>query len=79
MIYWLVSIAALVGVALNIRKHVACFYVWACTNATWAYVDWTHGLPAQAALMAVYFLLSLWGIWKWTQEGVRTHGKENSP
>ena len=39
MIYWLVSIAALVGVVLNIRKHVACFYVWAVTNAAWAWID----------------------------------------
>ncbi len=78
--YWLVSIAALVGIVLNIRKHVACFYVWSCTNAVWAWLDWTHGLEAQAALMSVYFLLSLWGIWKWTpREKGGSRVEENSP
>ncbi len=78
--YWLVSIAALAGVVLNIKKHVACFYLWSCTNAVWAWLDWTHALYAQAALMAVYFVLSLWGIWKWTpREKGGSRVEENSP
>lgn len=76
MIYWLISAAALAGVILNIRKHVACFYVWAVTNATWAWVDWSHGLHAQAALMTIYFALSLWGIWSWRRKG-DPHGTKN--
>lgn len=77
--YWLVSLVALVGVVLNIRKHVACFYVWACTNAVWVYADLEHGLHAQATLMAVYFVLSLWGIWRWTRrEKGDLRGEETS-
>ena len=67
MFYWLISLAALVGVWLNIRKHVASFWIWSVTNATWAYVDWAHGIYPQAALQAVYFVLSLYGIWKWSE------------
>lgn len=67
--YWLVSIASLAGVWFNVRKHVACFYLWAASNATWAYVDLANGLEAQAALQAVYFVLSLWGIWSWSTWG----------
>lgn len=67
LIHWLTAAFALTGVVLNIRRHVACFYIWTATNATWAVVDWSHGLHAQACLMAVYFALSLWGIWQWTQ------------
>ena len=66
MIYWLVSLAALLGVWLNLRRHVACFYIWSVTNSVWAVLDWTRGLHAQATLMTVYFALSLWGIWKWS-------------
>jgi nicotinamide mononucleotide transporter len=72
-LYWLVSLAALAGVWLNVRKHVACFYIWSITNAVWAYADLTHGLHAQAALQAVYFTLSLWGICAWSRKG-DTHG-----
>ena len=57
VLYWPIVLAALVGVWLNIRKHVACFWIWAVTNATWAVVDYLHGIYAQAALQAVYFRL----------------------
>jgi hypothetical protein len=67
-LYWLVSLAALVGVWLNIRKQVACFYLWSVTNAIWTYADWMHGLRAQAALQAAYFALSIWGIVRWRKE-----------
>jgi nicotinamide mononucleotide transporter len=66
--YWLVSLAALVAVWLNIRRHVACFWIWAGTNAVWTHADWTHGLHAQATLQAVYFLLSLYGIHAWSRK-----------
>jgi len=80
VIYWAVSLAALIGVVLNIKKHVGCFAIWAVTNAFWVYADLKHGLPSQAALMAVYFLLSLWGLWKWSaREKGAPHGEKASP
>ena len=66
MLYWITSIAALIGVFLNIKQNVACFWIWMCTNAIWAYADIAHGILPQAALQFVYFLLSLYGIWKWS-------------
>ena len=39
IVYWATSIAALVGVMLNIRRHVGCFWIWTVTNAVWVYVD----------------------------------------
>ena len=71
---WLVSVASLVGVVLNIRRHAACFVIWLATNTTWAIVDFTHGLHAQGALMCAYAALSLWGIVSWT----RKHGAARS-
>ena len=65
---WCVSLAALVGVWLNIKKHVACFYIWTCTNAVWTAVDAAHGIWPQAALQAVYFVLAVYGACKWRRE-----------
>lgn len=64
-LYWLVSAASLLGIWLNIRKRRVCFLIWAVTNAVWAVADWHHGLTAQAALQAIYFALSLYGLWAW--------------
>lgn len=67
--YWSVSLLALVGVWLNNKKNVACFWIWAVTNAVWVYADLKHGLLSQATLMAIYFLLALYGILKWSSGG----------
>ncbi len=66
IIYWITAIAALAGVWLNIHGCRMCFFIWAATNATWAVVDYLHGIYAQAALQAIYFVLSIYGIWKWS-------------
>ncbi len=76
MIYWLVSLAALVGVVLNIRKHPGCFAIWTVTNAAWCAADWASGLHAQSCLMAVYCVLSIWGLWTWGRgRAASSHGE----
>lgn len=62
---WVLTVASIVGVILNIKKRRACFYVWAVTNAAWAIVDFWKGLPAQGVLFSVYFVLALYGLWEW--------------
>ncbi|RQW89901.1 MAG: hypothetical protein EHM79_02015 [Geobacter sp.] len=64
----ILTMASLVGVVLNIRQNRACFYIWTVTNAAWAVVDFRAGLPAQAALFAIYFGLSVWGIIEWKRK-----------
>lgn len=64
-IQWLTTAASLTGVLLNIHHRRACFVVWAFSNATWAGIDAWHGIWAQAALQAVYFVLSIYGLVKW--------------
>ena len=41
------SFAALAGVVLNIRKHVACVYIWAVTDTYWTWLDLDAGLHDQ--------------------------------
>jgi len=74
LLYWLTSALALLGVVLNIRRHVVCFWIWTATNAVWTYADFSRGLYAQATLMAIYCGLSLYGIWSWTREAKRPAG-----
>lgn len=69
----ILTIASLIGVILNIKKRRECFYVWAVTNAAWTFVDYHQGVPAQAVLFFIYFLLSVWGIWEW-KGGATTDG-----
>lgn len=69
---WLLTALSLVGVWLNIKKDVRCFYLWTFTNGSWAAVDWYAGLYAQSALFSIYFVLAIWGIYAW-----KTNRKEN--
>lgn len=79
MLYWITSLASLFGVWLNIKKHVACFWIWAFTNATWTYVDLKHEIYPQAALQAAYFVLALYGIGKWSSMRFQRKSKSNHP
>jgi len=66
---WMLMIAALVGVILNIKKIRACFFIWAVTNFLWMMVDFYKQIYAQSALFFIYFLLAIWGIRAWEKEG----------
>jgi len=66
-LYWLASVASLVGVWLNIRKRAACFAIWTVTNAAWAWADFTHGLPQQGTLHLVYVGLAVYGLVEWNR------------
>jgi hypothetical protein len=41
------------------------FAIWFFTNAAWAVYDFSHGLPAQGALMCVYAALAVYGFVHW--------------
>lgn len=65
---WVAAIASLVGVWLNIRRNVACFWIWLVTNSAWVVVDLHAGIFAQAALQGVYVGLSIYGILSWSRK-----------
>lgn len=75
-ISWLTAILSLTGVVLNIRKRRECFYLWAVSNSIWCCIDLYHGIYAQAALMAVYFGLAIWGIVAWRGTDATTLGRD---
>ena len=64
-VYWATAVASIVAVWLNIKQRAVCFAIWAVTNATWAVVDYLHGIHAQAALQLLYLGLSVYGLVKW--------------
>lgn len=63
---WILAALSLLATILNIRRDHRCFGIWIVTNASWAAIDFHKGIYAQAALMAVYFGLAVWGwnVWR---------------
>lgn len=59
------TLLALVGVVLNIKKNIWCFYIWLFTNSSWAVVDFYKGIPAQGILFTIYTGLAVYGIYEW--------------
>ncbi len=62
---WVVTVASLVGTVANIYKRRWGFAVWFVTNLAWTGYDAWLGAWPQAALMAVYAGLAVWGWAKW--------------
>jgi nicotinamide riboside transporter PnuC len=64
----ILTLFAIIGVILNIKKKILCFYIWFITNTSWAIVDFYKGIPAQGILFSVYTLLTVYGIYEWKKE-----------
>jgi len=62
------TILALTGVVLNIKKKIACFYIWFFTNASWAVIDFYKGIPMQGILFTIYTVLAIYGIIEWRKK-----------
>lgn len=62
---WVVTVTSIVGTVANIYKRRWCFGVWLVTNSLWTAYDVWLGAWAQAALMAVYTGLAVWGLIQW--------------
>lgn len=62
------TILALIGVVLNIKKKILCFYIWLITNISWAVVDAYKGIPMQSLLFIIYTALAVYGIYEWSKD-----------
>lgn len=67
LLTWVLTAMSLVGVWLNIKKNVVCFYIWIVANVGWIYVDIKAGLMGQAVLFLIYSVLSVYGIYEWSK------------
>lgn len=65
---WFVTVLCLAGTVLNVKKRVACFYLWTIGNVLWAAYDIRCGLYSRAVLDFVQLAFALWGIWEWSGE-----------
>jgi nicotinamide riboside transporter PnuC len=65
---WIVTVFSITGVVLNIYKIKWCFAIWAVTNFSWMVIDFYRGIYAQAFLFMVYFILAIYGLYRWSVE-----------
>ena len=68
---WLMTALSLVGTELNVKKRIACFYLWTVVNIAWVFVDFQQELYARSVLDGVHLAFAVWGIWDWTKRPPR--------
>lgn len=73
MLTWALTGLSLAGVILNCLKKRQCFLLWMVSNASWALVDFHAAqtnpqLYAQGWLFTIYFILAVWGWFKWGEK-----------
>lgn len=64
---WLLTVLSLVGTALNVKKRIACFYLWTVVNLAWVFVDFHQEMWARSVLDGVHLAFAVWGVWDWTR------------
>ena len=63
LIFTIISITATIA---NAFKKRWCFIVWLFTNSFWCIYDFLIGAYGQSFLFAVYFVISVFGLIKWS-------------
>ena len=64
---WLLTVLSLVGTALNVKKRIACFYLWTVVNLAWVFVDFHQEMWARSVLDGVHLAFAVWGVWDWAR------------
>ena len=64
---WALTVTSLVGTVLNVKKRIACFYLWTLVNIAWVFVDFRQELWARSVLDGVHLAFAVWGIFDWTK------------
>jgi hypothetical protein len=62
---WGITIVALLGTILNVKKNALCFWLWAFSNTAWLSYDLYLSTYSRAALDAVQLVFAIWGIIAW--------------
>lgn len=70
LFYWSVTILAIIGVVLNIKRNVYCFYIWLLTNGAFAVETALYGAWNMTFLFLIYFILAVMGILEWKRNDV---------
>lgn len=72
---WFTTALCLLGTVLNVKKMVACFYLWTVGNVMWLAFDLMQGLYSRAVLDTVQLILALWGIKCWSRHPPKGNGE----
>lgn len=65
---WIITAISLIGTILNIKKNIACFYLWTIGNIAWLIFDLYSGLYSRTVLDMVQLVFSIWGIIAWNNK-----------
>ena len=65
---WIITAISLIGTILNIKKNIACFYLWTIGNIAWLIFDLYSGLYSRTVLDIVQLVFAIWGIIAWNNK-----------
>jgi len=65
MLSYFVTLIAIIGIVLNIRKNRICFLAWMISNSYFCSLNFEQGNPAQAINFAVFLVFSIYGFFEW--------------
>ena len=69
LLHWLIVLIVVIGAGLNVRRKWQGFIFWLVSNGYWCRHNIVIGEYAQAVIFAMFFLLSVYGIWHWRRQG----------
>ena len=65
---WILAFISIIGTVFNIKKKVACFYIWLIGDILWLIFDILNVCYGRACLDFLQSIMAFWGIVCWNKE-----------
>lgn len=62
---WVATTFSLIGVVLNARKSIWCWFVWCLANTLWTDIAIVRHDWPQVLLWVVFTVANVYGWWEW--------------
>ena len=69
-ISWPLAMLSITGTIFNVKKKVACFYLWVIGEIFWMFLDFKNGQYGRMFLDVVHLGMAFWGIYSWRKKKV---------
>ena len=67
-ISWPLAMLSIAGTIFNVKKKIACFYIWALGEILWIFLDCHDAQYGRMFLDVVHLGMAVWGIYSWSKK-----------
>ena len=70
IVLWAALVLSGIGIYLNARQRISCWYFWLVADLIWAVIELVKGRYPEAAAFLVFFISCFYGLHQWRKNDI---------